>query len=148
VPFFGKPATSVRCPAMIARAYGARIWMARCVLGRKESRFKIEIKELKFRARPTRPTTCAGSQREMQKQFEAWVRETPSSGCGATAAGGRAPTYPAIDSWPCKGAHRVLLLQRSKGTAPCRARTPAKHFAPLAIGARAVPARRPVTLSA
>ena len=47
VPFFGKPAKSVTIPAMIARRVGARIWMARCLRVGKQSRFQIELKELK-----------------------------------------------------------------------------------------------------
>ena len=47
VPFFGRPARSVTIPAMIARRVGARIWMARCLRVGKQSRFTIELKELK-----------------------------------------------------------------------------------------------------
>jgi len=47
VPFFGKPARSVTIPAMIARRLGARIWMSRCMRVGKQSRFQIELKELK-----------------------------------------------------------------------------------------------------
>jgi KDO2-lipid IV(A) lauroyltransferase len=77
VPFFGKPARSVAIAGMIARRVGARIWMSRCLRLGKESRFSIDIKELKVPrtanpAEDVRWVTAA-----MQRQFEAWIRETP-----------------------------------------------------------------------
>jgi KDO2-lipid IV(A) lauroyltransferase len=77
VPFFGTPAKSVAIPAIIARRQGARLWMARCVRVGTQSRFRIEIKELKVprtqnQADDVRTITAA-----MQAQFEAWVREFP-----------------------------------------------------------------------
>ena len=78
VPFFGRPAKSVAIPAMIARRTGARIWMSRCLRVGKQSRFQIELKELKV------PRTAKPGRRRarwitaaMQKQFEAWMREAP-----------------------------------------------------------------------
>ena len=61
VPFFGKEARTQAIGAMIARRVGARIWMARCLRIGTQSRFKIEIKELGCRGRPTSPPTCSGS---------------------------------------------------------------------------------------
>ncbi len=77
VPFFGHPARSVMVPALIARRVGARIWMGRCLRVGTESRFRIELKELRVarsanQADDIRETTAA-----MQAQFEAWVREAP-----------------------------------------------------------------------
>jgi KDO2-lipid IV(A) lauroyltransferase len=77
VPFFGTPARSVAIPAMIARRVGARIWMARCLRIGKASRFKIEIKELKVPRTHNASDDVLWITTEMQKQFEAWVRETP-----------------------------------------------------------------------
>jgi KDO2-lipid IV(A) lauroyltransferase len=77
VPFFGKPARSVAIPAMIARRVGARIWMARCLRIGKASRFKIEIKELKVPRTQNASDDVLWVTTEMQKQFEAWVREAP-----------------------------------------------------------------------
>ena len=51
--------------------------MARCVRVGKESRFKIEIKELKVRRTANQAEDVRWVTAEMQKQFEAWVRETP-----------------------------------------------------------------------
>lgn len=77
VPFFGQPARSVMVPALIARRVGARIWMGRCLRIGSESRFRIELKELRVprtanQADDIRETTAA-----MQAQFEAWIREAP-----------------------------------------------------------------------
>src|SRR5262249_34325163 len=46
-PFSGPAAPAVPSPAIIARRVGARIWMARCLRVGKQSRFAIELKELK-----------------------------------------------------------------------------------------------------
>jgi Kdo2-lipid IVA lauroyltransferase/acyltransferase len=77
VPFFGRPAPSVAAPALIARRVGARIWMARCVRVGKQTRFQIEIKELKVRRTDNQADDVRWITAEMQKQFEAWVREVP-----------------------------------------------------------------------
>ena len=77
VPFFGTPARSVVIPAMIARRVGARIWMARCVRVGKASRFRIEIKELKVPRTENASADVTWVTAEMQKQFEAWIREVP-----------------------------------------------------------------------
>ena len=57
VPFFGKDARTVTIPAMIARRTGARIWMSRCVRVGNDSRFEIEVKELRV---PRTATTLNG----------------------------------------------------------------------------------------
>jgi Kdo2-lipid IVA lauroyltransferase/acyltransferase len=77
VPFFGKPAKSVVIPAMIARRVGARIWLARCRRVGEESRFEIEIKELKVPRTANQAEDVRWITIEMQKQFEAWIRQAP-----------------------------------------------------------------------
>jgi KDO2-lipid IV(A) lauroyltransferase len=77
VPFFGKPAKSVTIPAIIARRVGARIWMARCLRVGKQCRFQIELKELKVPRTANAADDVKWITTEMQKQFEAWVREAP-----------------------------------------------------------------------
>jgi KDO2-lipid IV(A) lauroyltransferase len=77
VPFFGKPARSVVIPAMIARRVGARIWMARCIRVGTRSRFRIEIKELKVPRTANASDDVTWTTAEMQRQFEAWIREVP-----------------------------------------------------------------------
>ncbi len=77
VPFFGRPARSVTIPAMIARRVGARIWLSRCLRIGKESRFQIELKELKVPRTANQADDVKWITTEMQKQFEAWIREVP-----------------------------------------------------------------------
>jgi KDO2-lipid IV(A) lauroyltransferase len=77
VPFFGQPARSVTIPAMIARRVGARIWLSRCLREGGQSRFAIEIKELKVPRSPNPAEDVKWVTAAMQRQFEAWIRETP-----------------------------------------------------------------------
>ncbi len=77
VPFFGQPAKSVSIPAMIARRTGARIWMARCLRIGTESRFRIDMKELKVPRTANPSDDVRWVTAEMQRQFEIWVRENP-----------------------------------------------------------------------
>ena len=77
VPFFGKPAQSVVIPAMIARRVGARIWLARCLRVGNRSRFTITLKELKVPRTANQADDVKWITTEMQKEFEAWIREAP-----------------------------------------------------------------------
>ncbi|MGE0850901.1 MAG: lysophospholipid acyltransferase family protein [Hyphomicrobiaceae bacterium] len=77
VPFFGKPARSVTIPAMIARRVGARIWMSRCLRVGGQSRFQIELKELKVPRTASQADDVKWITAAMQQQFEAWIREAP-----------------------------------------------------------------------
>jgi Kdo2-lipid IVA lauroyltransferase/acyltransferase len=77
VPFFGQPAKSVTIPAMIARRVGARIWMSRCLRDGRQSRFTIEFKELKVPRSANPAEDVKWVTAAMQRQFEAWIRETP-----------------------------------------------------------------------
>ena len=77
VPFFGRPARSVTMPAIIARRVGARIWMARCLRVGKQSRFAIELKELKVPRTSNQADDVKWITAKMQEQFEAWIREAP-----------------------------------------------------------------------
>ncbi|MFV0295811.1 MAG: lysophospholipid acyltransferase family protein [Hyphomicrobiaceae bacterium] len=77
VPFFGKDARSVAIPAMIARRIGARIWLARCLRVGEQSRFKVEIKELKVPRSGNPGDDVKWITAAMQRQFEAWIREAP-----------------------------------------------------------------------
>jgi Kdo2-lipid IVA lauroyltransferase/acyltransferase len=77
VPFFGRPARSVIMPAIIARRVGARIWMARCLRVGGESRFQIELKELKVPRTANQAADVTWITAKMQEQFEAWVRDAP-----------------------------------------------------------------------
>jgi KDO2-lipid IV(A) lauroyltransferase len=77
VPFFGHPARSVTIPAMIARRVGARIWLSRCLRLGNQSRFQIELKELKVPRTANQADDVKWITTEMQKQFETWIREVP-----------------------------------------------------------------------
>ena len=60
---------------------------ARCEGSARRSRFEIEIKELRVPRTENKAEDIRWTMVEMQKQFEAWIREAPSNGCGATDAG-------------------------------------------------------------
>ncbi len=77
IPFFGLPAKTSPAPAMIARRTGARVWMARCTRVGTSSRFKIELKELKIPRTKDQGADIRNAMGDMQKQFEAWIREVP-----------------------------------------------------------------------
>jgi len=77
VPFFGKDAATVAIPAMIARRTGARIWMSRCLRIGKDSRFEIELKELRIPRTSAHSDDVKWATAAMTRQFEEWVRETP-----------------------------------------------------------------------
>ena len=77
VPFFGKDAKSTVIAAMIARREGARIWLARCLRVGTESRFQIELKELKVPRSKSVSEDIKSITADMQRQFEAWIREAP-----------------------------------------------------------------------
>ena len=77
VPFFGKDARTQAIGAMIARRVGSRIWMSCCKRIGTSSRFEIEIKELRVPRTKNISEDVRWIMVEMQKQFEAWVREAP-----------------------------------------------------------------------
>ncbi|MEQ1696992.1 MAG: lipid A biosynthesis acyltransferase [Hyphomicrobiaceae bacterium] len=77
VPFFGKDARTVTIAPMIARRVGARIWMARCLRVGNETRFRIEMKELRVPRTANQGEDIRWATAEMTRQFEEWVREVP-----------------------------------------------------------------------
>lgn len=77
VPFFGKPARSVIIPAMIARRFGARIWLARCLRVGDKCRFQIEIKELKVPRTANQGDDIKWITARIQAELESWIREAP-----------------------------------------------------------------------
>jgi KDO2-lipid IV(A) lauroyltransferase len=77
VPFFGREAKTQAIAAIIARRVGARIWMARCLRVGTESRFRIELKELRVPRTANQSDDVRWIMTAMQKQFEQWVREAP-----------------------------------------------------------------------
>lgn len=77
VPFFGRDARTVTIAPMIARRVGARIWMARCLRVGNETRFRIEMKELRIPRTANQGEDIRWATAEMTRQFEEWVRDTP-----------------------------------------------------------------------
>ncbi|MCC7252878.1 lipid A biosynthesis acyltransferase [Hyphomicrobium sp.] len=77
VPFFGRDAKTQAIGAMIARRIGSRIWLSCCKRVGTSSRFEIEIKELRVPRTRNIGEDVRWIMVEMQKQFEAWVREAP-----------------------------------------------------------------------
>jgi KDO2-lipid IV(A) lauroyltransferase len=77
VPFFGKDAKTQAIAGMIARRVGARIWMSRCLRVGTESRFRIELKELRVPRTANQSEDVRVIMAAMQSQFEVWIREAP-----------------------------------------------------------------------
>lgn len=77
VPFFGKDAKTQAIGAMIARRVGSRIWLSRCKRVGTSSRFEVELKELRVPRTANISDDVRWIMVEMQKQFEAWVRDAP-----------------------------------------------------------------------
>jgi KDO2-lipid IV(A) lauroyltransferase len=77
VPFFDKPARTQAIGAMIARRVGSRMWMSCCRRVGRESRFVVEIKELRVPRTGNQAEDIRWIMTEMQLQFEEWVRESP-----------------------------------------------------------------------
>lgn len=77
VPFFGKDARTQAIAGMIARRVGARIWMSRCIRVGTESRFQIELKELRVPRTANQSDDVRVLMTAMQAQFEEWVRDAP-----------------------------------------------------------------------
>jgi KDO2-lipid IV(A) lauroyltransferase len=77
VPFFGELARTQAIGAMIARRVGARIWMSRCLRVGSDSRFRIEIKEIKVPRTANQSEDVRAIMTDMQRHYETWIREAP-----------------------------------------------------------------------
>jgi KDO2-lipid IV(A) lauroyltransferase len=77
VMFFDRPARTQAIGAMIARRVGSRMWMSCCRRVGTQSRFTVEIKELRVPRTANQSEDIRWIMTEMQHQFEQWVRETP-----------------------------------------------------------------------
>lgn len=77
VPFFGQEARTLAIAGMIARRLGTRIWMSRCIRVGNDSRFQIELKELRVPRTANQGEDIRTIMTEMQMQFEVWIREYP-----------------------------------------------------------------------
>jgi Kdo2-lipid IVA lauroyltransferase/acyltransferase len=77
VPFFGRDAPTQAIGAIIARRLGTRIWLTRCLRIGNESRFRIDVHELRVPRSANQSEDVRWIVAAMQQQFEAWVREAP-----------------------------------------------------------------------
>ncbi len=77
VPFFGHPARSSRVPALLARRLGCRVWIGRCLRVGTQSRFRVEMKELRVPRSDDAEADIRELTAEIQKTFEDWIREYP-----------------------------------------------------------------------
>lgn len=77
VPFFGKEARTQAIAAMIARRVGARMWLSRVKRIGTQSRFEIELKELRVPRTANQAEDIRWTMTHMQEQFETWIREAP-----------------------------------------------------------------------
>ena len=77
VPFFGRTTLAPPIAAVIARRIGARVWMARCLRIGPDSRFRIEIKELRIPRTTSQAEDVQWALKEIHSQFERWIREAP-----------------------------------------------------------------------
>ena len=77
VPFFGRTTLAQPIAAIMARRLGARVWMARCRRIGTDSRFRIEIKELRVPRTANQADDVRWVLVAMHRQFEEWIREFP-----------------------------------------------------------------------
>jgi Kdo2-lipid IVA lauroyltransferase/acyltransferase len=77
VRFFGRTTLAQPIAAIMARRLGARVWMARCRRIGTDSRFRIEIKELRVPRTANQADDVRWVLAEMHRQFEGWIREAP-----------------------------------------------------------------------
>ena len=77
VPFFGKDAKSPPFPAMLARRLGSRLWIGRCVRVGTQSKFRVEMHEVKVPRSDDSDADIKSIVADVQRQFEGWIREYP-----------------------------------------------------------------------
>ena len=77
VPFLGRTARFTTAPAGIARHVGARVWLGRCLRVGTESRFRVDICELKVPRTGDKKGDALALTAAMFAVFEEWIREHP-----------------------------------------------------------------------
>ncbi len=77
VPFFGHDAKSPPFPAMLARRIGTRLWVGRSVRIGKQSKFRVEMQEVKVPRTDDPDEDIKTIIADIQKTFEKWIREYP-----------------------------------------------------------------------
>jgi KDO2-lipid IV(A) lauroyltransferase len=77
VPFFGQDVKFSPFPALLVRRLNARMWIGRCVRVGKQSRFRVNVIEIKVPRTDDEKEDIRLITANVQKQFEEWIRETP-----------------------------------------------------------------------
>ena len=77
VLFFGRMTRAAPIAAIIARRIGVRVWMARCIRVGSDSRFRIDIKELRVPRTANQADDVRCALNAIHDQFESWIREVP-----------------------------------------------------------------------
>ena len=78
VPFFGRATLVPPIAAIMARRLGARIWIARCLRIGTDSRFRIDIAELRVPRTANQADDVQSALNAIHAQFERWIREAPA----------------------------------------------------------------------
>jgi lauroyl/myristoyl acyltransferase len=90
ISFFGAPARSTVFPALLARTTGLPLY-AGAAFRRPNVRFTILVKRIPIPETNDREADAVVATAAMHKQFEAFIRDAPNSGCGPTGSGIRDP---------------------------------------------------------
>lgn len=77
VPFFGQQVRFTPFPAMLVRRLNARMWIGRCVRLGKQSRFRVNVIEVKVPRTGDEAEDIRQITANVQRQFEEWIRERP-----------------------------------------------------------------------
>jgi KDO2-lipid IV(A) lauroyltransferase len=77
VPFFGRPAYSNTAPALIARAFGLKLYAAR-VLRQPGVRFTVRVEPVEMPVSDDREADVAAATASIHARFEEFLREAPA----------------------------------------------------------------------
>ncbi|MCH8240018.1 MAG: lysophospholipid acyltransferase family protein [Proteobacteria bacterium] len=77
VPFFGQQVKFSPFPALLVRRLNARMWIGRCIRTGKQSRFRVNVVEVKVPRTENEEEDIKTITASMIQQFEQWIRETP-----------------------------------------------------------------------
>jgi len=77
VAFFGQQVKFSSFPALLVRRLNARMWIGRCIRTGKQSRFRVNVIEVKVPRTGNEEQDIQTITASMIMQFEEWIRETP-----------------------------------------------------------------------
>ena len=77
VPFFGQKAKSNSFPATLARRFGPRLWMGRCMRVGRATKFRVKVREIKVPRTDDYEADVLWLTAAIQAQYEEWIREAP-----------------------------------------------------------------------